>query len=417
MRGTPLIWRLILVAWCAACNPPRRAEQILPPTDPTRLDHAQHAPLMSCAGCHRGKRPGADDHKPCDDSGCHRKEFSSAPGKVCQVCHLDVTVQPTGLSAPLKVKDDEQIADPWQSLPPVFSHAKHMDVQLMENRVGFHVGCTDCHVRNDNKERPDHATCARCHAAEVALANAPTMQDCETCHQGRPRLRVRARVLAGDVKFDHRNHRRDVKGATIKCEDCHKKSAASKDYADHAPPRVESCVSCHDDSARVPYELRMRICEGCHLEKTATLTALAPRSHLPSTERPIDHTLAFRRDHAEAAKRSASRCATCHVQMSGNPRDACDECHQRMLPSDHRITFRELDHGPEAVANRNRCATCHVVEFCTACHAQRPRSHGLFSTFNQEHARLARINPRPCLTCHGPKFCEECHNAPGVPRR
>jgi len=401
-----VIWRLIVVVvLAAACTPARRAEAPPPAADPTRLDHSKHAQI-ACIGCHRGKRPGADDHKPCDDSGCHKKEFASSPGKVCLVCHTDVTVQPL-LVAPLK---DFPIQDAWQALPPVFSHAKHLDAGVMEKQVGFHVTCVDCHLRNDAQVRPNHATCARCHAAEVELEGTPAMENCNGCHRGRARLRVRARLLDSDVKaLPHNQHRRDAKGNPIKCEDCHKRSATSTGYDDHAPPRVESCVACHDDSARVPYEMRMRICETCHRETTATLTKLAPRSHLPSTERPIDHTLAFRRDHAEAASRSATRCATCHVQMSGNPKDACDECHQRMLPSDHRITFRELDHGPEAVADRNRCATCHVVEFCTACHSQRPRSHGLLSTFTDEHARLARINPRPCLTCHGLKFCNDCH--------
>lgn len=398
---------LVLVA--GACTPPRRAEPPPPAADPTRLDHAKHA-QVGCISCHaRGPRPGADDHKPCDDNACHKKEFSAQPGKVCLVCHTGVT-NTGGLAAPLKeIKEDA-----WQSLPPVFSHAKHLASDVMEKRVGFHVACNDCHLRNDSKVRPDHATCSRCHASEVNLANVPAMENCAGCHRGKSRLRTRSRVLKGDIKFHHDQHRRDAKGAAIKCEDCHKRSNVSTSYEDHVPPRVESCVGCHDDSARTPYEMRMRICETCHLEITASLTKLAPRSHLPATERPIDHTLAFRRDHAEAANRSASRCATCHVQMSGNPKDACDECHQRMLPSDHRITFRELDHGPEAVADRNRCATCHVVEFCTACHAQRPRSHGLLGTFNQEHARLARINPRPCLTCHGQSFCAECHRAGGL---
>jgi hypothetical protein len=103
--------------------------------------------------------------------------------------------------------------------------------------------------------------------------------------------------------------------------------------------------------------------------------------------------------------------------MSGNPRQACDECHQRMLPADHRITFRELDHGPEAIADRTRCATCHVVEFCTACHAQRPRSHGINQRFRVEHGKLARINLRSCITCHSQNFCAQsgCHgNGPMV---
>ncbi|HEY0253498.1 MAG TPA: hypothetical protein VGC41_18315, partial [Kofleriaceae bacterium] len=75
--------------------------------------------------------------------------------------------------------------------------------------------------------------------------------------------------------------------------------------------------------------------------------------------------------------------------------------HQTMRPADHRITFRELDHGEESIADRSRCARCHVVEFCTACHSQRPRSHGFPGSFaGTEHAMLARENVRSCLTCH-----------------
>jgi hypothetical protein len=174
-------------------------------------------------------------------------------------------------------------------------------------------------------------------------------------------------------------------------------------------------VACHDDSARTPPAMRMRICETCHRQRTETLTSLAPRNHLPLTELPLDHTIAFRRDHAEAADRDAARCAACHTQMSGNPRQACDECHQTMLPGDHRITWRELDHGTGAAADRERCARCHVVEFCTACHRQRPRSHGFASAFWTGHGRSARVDIRPCTTCHGESFCVQCH-ATTLPR-
>jgi hypothetical protein len=154
--------------------------------------------------------------------------------------------------------------------------------------------------------------------------------------------------------------------------------------------------------------MRMRICETCHRERNETLTSIAPRNHLPLTERPLDHTIAFRRDHAEAAARDARRCATCHTQMSGNAQQACDECHQTMQPADHRITWRELDHGTEAAADRERCARCHVVDFCSSCHRQRPRSHG-FSGPYTDHGRSARIDIRPCVTCHSESFCTPCH--------
>jgi hypothetical protein len=286
----------------------------------------------------------------------------------------------------------------------------------MESRVGFHVQCADCHTRDGSKVRPDHATCTRCHAAEAAIPDAPRMTDCSGCHRGASRLRTRFRIIHDDLHFDHDRHKNDRKGDAIRCDDCHQQSAQAQSYDDHRPPRIEACVGCHDDQNRTPYQMRMRICQTCHEKRVETLTAIAPRNHLSATERPIDHTLAFRRDHAEAAGRDAARCAGCHTQMSGNARQACDECHQTMLPADHRITWRELDHGPEAAATRDRCARCHVVEFCTACHSQRPRSHGLPDSFNVEHGRLARINPRPCVTCHQESFCLTCHTA-SSPRR
>ena len=409
-----MIRRLLIgVLLVIACTPARRAEVPLPPQDPTRMSHARHKQL-SCGSCHRGTtRPGKDDHKPCDDGACHKKEFLGTPGLFCQVCHEKVTTLP--LAAPLK---DYPSTDAWQTLPPAFSHKQHMDASRMESRVGFHVACADCHTRDGQKVRPDHTTCARCHAAEVGLpTRVPRMEDCAGCHQGAARLRDRKRVIVGDLHFEHERHATDRKGVPIRCEDCHTRTAQSSTYDDHLPPRVESCVNCHDDSDRTPYAMRMRVCATCHRERRQTLTTIAPRSHLTATERPVDHTLAFRRDHAAAAERETKRCAACHTQMSGNPRQACDECHKIMQPADHRITWRELDHGPEAAASRDRCATCHVVEFCSACHSQRPRSHGLPGSFGTAHGLFARRNPRACVTCHAEDFCLACHAPPAAPRR
>ncbi|HEY0194230.1 MAG TPA: hypothetical protein VGC42_24110 [Kofleriaceae bacterium] len=403
---------ILLVAVVAACAPPRTLDAPQPPADPTRLSHARHAQI-ACADCHRGAaRPGADDHAPCDDGKCHRTDFTGAPTPLCQVCHTQITAGP--LVAPLR---RYPVDDPWQAEPPRFSHQRHLDGKAMERRVGFHVTCTDCHTRGDAAlARPDHAACTRCHAGEVGLANAPKMTDCTACHTPGAQLRVRRRLIHDDLKFDHVQHRTDRRGQVIRCEECHAQTQRATGASDHAPPRVENCVTCHDDSARTPVTLRMRICETCHTRVTENLASIAPRSHLPLTERPLDHTLAFRRDHGEAAERDATRCATCHTQMSGNPHQACDECHQSMLPADHRITWRELDHGTEAVADRERCARCHVVEFCTACHRQRPRSHGFAGTFYADHGRSARIDPRSCMTCHGESFCAPCH-ATSAPRR
>jgi len=387
-----------------ACAPQRRLDAPPPAADDTRISHARHVQI-ACEACHRGAaRPGSDDHRPCDDGSCHRAAFTGPPTRLCEVCHLQVAAAP--LRAPLK---PYPVEDAWQAEPSRFSHRRHLDAAVMEDRVGFHITCTDCHARGGGLVRPDHAACARCHAPEVALSGAPRMPDCRACHQPDPQVRVRHRLIRDDLHFDHARHRSDRRGATIRCEACHPRTTDADGYRDHLAPRVESCVGCHDDSARTPAVMRMRICETCHRQRRESLAAIAPRSHLPLTERPLDHTIAFRRDHASAAERDAARCAACHTQMSGNPQQACDECHQTMEPADHRITWREVDHGGEAATDRERCARCHVVEFCTSCHRQRPRSHGMATVFWAEHGRTARLDIRPCMTCHGESFCAPCH--------
>ena len=386
---------LVFVTLALACSQARRADVPVVPIDPTRLSHERHAQI-ECVRCHKGTtRPGSDEHKPCDD--CHRKEFLGKPGLFCRVCHEPIQASP--VVAKLKAYPSE---DAWESEPPRFDHKLHLDRTKMESAVGFHVTCVDCHASDERGlARPDHATCGRCHAPEAKLKNAPDMTTgCAGCHAVGLQERTRHRLIKDDLHFDHVRHRTDRKGQPIACEQCHVQTPGSTAFSDHPPPRVENCVACHDDSDRVPETMRMRECEACHTERIARLTSLAPRSHLPITERPLDHTLAFRRDHAEVADRNPTRCAGCHTQMSGNPRAACDECHQTMKPADHRITWRELDHGADAETDRDRCARCHVVEFCTACHQQRPRSHGAMGTFNHDHPTLARINLRACLTCH-----------------
>ena len=378
----------------AACSPPHRSDAPAPPSDPTRLSHEHHA-AIACVTCHKGDaRPGAD-HQPCAE--CHKKDFLAAPGPLCRVCHLPI--QPAPLVAKLRPYPSD---DAWQSEPPRFDHKLHLDRARMEGAVGFHVQCADCHALDETGlARPTHAVCGRCHAPEAKLARAPNMVDgCASCHTARPQERTRHRLIKDDLHFNHLRHRTDRKGVPIACDQCHAQTVGSTGFADHAAPRVESCVGCHDDNDHVPESMRMRECQTCHADRVSRLTSLAPRSHLPVTERPLDHTLAFRRDHAEVAERNPARCAGCHTQMSGNPRQACDECHQTMRPQDHRVTWREMDHGAEADADRSRCARCHVVEFCTSCHAQRPRSHGPLGSFTADHGPLARINLRSCLTCH-----------------
>jgi hypothetical protein len=394
-----IVWLAALAALVACAKPRTPAPPPAPPDDPSRFPHMRHRTL-SCEPCHQSDaRPGGT-HAPCDDGQCHRDAFLQPPGALCSNCHRAVTVSADGVRAELQPFPR---VDGWRALPSTFSHRAHLDAGAMEAAVGFHLACADCHPADDagTPTHPGHAACARCHAAEVALPRAPQMAQCQRCHLGRdPRPRLRARLITGDLHFSHQNHRVDRAGAPISCAQCHRGSSTATSYDDHQAPAVASCVPCHDDNARVPSEQRMRVCETCHRQRRGSLLALAPRDHLPSTERPLDHTLAFRTDHGDAAARDATRCAGCHTAMSGASRDVCDECHRVTAPQDHRLSWRELDHGAEAAATPDRCALCHTADACSDCHRERPRSHLPLLEFRTRHGALARINPRSCLTCH-----------------
>lgn len=393
-------------------------------SDTGRFPHARHDTL-ACTDCHalsavlagRPALPGADQHQPCARSGCHRKAFLTLPGPLCEICHLKVDPRIPGSSVSAPYPPDRG----RRAEASRFSHADHLDFAAMEKRVGFHVSCSDCHQFDSAGalEPPDHAVCDRCHAPGAAPDQTPTMADCLDCHQPRKRAPSRnRRLIVGDLRFRHGNHRTDRKGKPILCRDCHPDSATVTEVGKHPLPTTRACVACHDDVDRTPSALRMRACETCHATRSGTFGQLAPRSHLPAPERPEDHTLAFRRDHSADAALHSTRCARCHTFMSGSARDTCDECHQVMRPQDHVVLWREYGHGPEAAARSDRCATCHQGEFCAACHSRPPRSHyPLYDFRNGGHAGLARYDLRACMTCHVPsQDCDVCHQTRGALR-
>ena len=396
--------------------------QSVKPRQPTqdrvaRFPHAQHT-QTTCTSCHTLRsvlsstlaRPGANDHAPCDSSGCHREAFMTVPGPLCELCHQTVNIaKPNG--TPLAPYPPTAGA---RSLAARFSHAQHLDYATMESHVGFHITCSDCHAfdQSGRLERPGHAVCSRCHSPESVPPGAPSMTACRDCHRPRTSPPTRQRkLIVGDLLFQHARHRQDMRGNVILCSECHSTTQTVQTTGTHSPPSTQECVACHNDSRRTPVARRMRMCGTCHVNKTTNLSTLAPRSHLPPARLPANHTLAFRKDHALDARSRPRQCAGCHTFMSGAARDVCDECHQSMRPRDHIVTWREYDHGPEAATKSDRCATCHVGTFCSSCHARVPRSHFPLSEFRSGgHGGLARFGMRTCVTCHTPvRDCSPCH--------
>ena len=400
----------IAVTLGLGCGNPPAATAPAPVAGPDRFPHPAHH-AVTCVECHDvaaiaagvARVPGADDHAPCDRGQCHAAEFTRAPGPLCRVCHLSVDVIGARPSLLRPFPADDGV----RALPSRFSHQLHLDDGRMETAVGFHVSCTDCHLADRTVPGPaDHGPCARCHADEVGLARGPAMSDCAGCHAtttAAAAARTPRALIHGDLRFAHQDHAVDARGDRIACTTCHVTTATSPSADRHPPPPIATCVACHDDSRRVPITKRMRMCETCHATRAGSFGKLAPRSHLPATERPADHTLAFRHDHRVEAT-DGKRCATCHTMMSGAADSACDECHQAMRPVDHTVLWREYDHGSEAIVDGGRCATCHVADQCSACHQRKPRSHFPVGQFRQrDHGDLARQNPRACVTCHQPQ--------------
>jgi hypothetical protein len=395
------------------------------PHDPgatLRFPHAQEAhATLACVECHaardveegRPARPGTQDHAPCDRGRCHREAFEGKPVRLCQLCHSRLEPWRAQGTRPAPFPPQKGV----RALAAEFSHAVHLDARRIERKVGFHVSCGDCHRREsgtDDPELPSHATCQRCHGDAGALA--VKMSDCTSCHVTRRADPPRARqLIQGDLRFRHAAHEADRRGKAIPCVTCHDKVARLRNTDQRSLPQTSTCVSCHDDETRTPASLAMAICSTCHNREIFALARIvAPRSHLAAQSRPDDHTLLFRRNHAAEAEREAARCARCHTSVSGEGQDACHQCHDVMRPRDHRVSWRDYEHGPQAAATAERCGVCHQEDFCTSCHAQRPRSHG--QSFLQVHQVRVLRDARSCQVCHDVLVeCRGCHTEGSPP--
>ena len=230
-----------------------------------RFPHERHT-TIACLRCHssstdvlRVERPA---HATCDAAECHQAAFRGPTGELCGLCHEGVASQEGGSSPLMPFPPD---LGP-RARPSHFSHAQHLDAASREDKLGFHISCTDCHELSQSLDgpalrSPGHADCARCHAPEAAPENTPSMTDCVGCHRDTSKDIARKRdFIIGDLHFNHREHRRDRRGALISCVTCHDATAGATalEIGTHATPKMKMCVACHDDSERVPQDKRMR---------------------------------------------------------------------------------------------------------------------------------------------------------------
>ena len=236
-------------------------------------------------------------------------------------------------------------------------------------------------------------TCASCHIGIErgdASRSYPSVQQCETCHNGRDAARVGWRPAtrpAGNLKFSHPAHQRVVSpGDSAGCQTCHGRQRQGA-YMDVGAPRPETCFACHSHRATSHYADDNR-CSTCHrplVEATGfTVERIARLPKPPSHDRAD-----FISTHEPRTDEQVAQCATCHA------RESCARCHvnARTLatitalgadarvaslvrgrapsypePSSHRDPDFIARHGAMAASDIQNCSTCHARPSCQACH-------------------------------------------------
>ena len=382
-------WILAIVL--AACSQRARAGCAAATAGSSRGSRTASTRRSACVECHQmGTRPGSHDHAPCDR--CHAKRSSRSRASCARSATRRSRRRAAGRAAEA-VSVRGRLAG---RAVAVLAQARTWMRAAWRARSASTSTCADCHVRDGKLARPDHATCARCHAPEAGSQRAGDDRVRDAATRTACTQRTRARLIKGDLRFDHASHRADRRGTPIECEECHAAERERDDAtATTRAPRVENCVNCHDDS-------RSHAGRACACASARPATRSAPRRS-PSSRRaatcprPSGRSITRSRSGAitprppsataPAAPRATRRCRATDATSATSATRRCG-------PRDHRITWRELDHGTEAAADRDRCARCHVIEFCTSCHSQRPRSHGFPGSF-LDGARRHRAHQHP----------------------
>lgn len=140
-----------------------------------------------------------------------------------------------------------------------------------------------------------------------------------------------------------------------------------------------SCASCHSETW----------CTDCHGGGSAAATI---------------HPAGFAAMHAFEALGSTAACSSCHVQEL-----FCSSCHLQtrwspeagLRPSTgvvvHPPGWVESEHANAAQRDLTQCASCHSDESCASCHTfVNPHGPGMLS----DCARMLDAAAPTCVTCH-----------------
>ena len=230
----------------------------------------------------------------------------------------------------------------------IFSHKFHLE------DVG--AACLDCHNAVKTSQSagdnllPAMETCYNCHDEDDT--------DCTVCHTMPDEAVEVKRITDYPVNFAHQIHVE----AGQECLSCHSRITESESTKDvsHLPTR-SVCTDCHGRADYVD-------------EKTKCLSCHGPDFDF----KPVNHTVAWAKDHGITWEINAESCSHCHS------RSYCIDCHQgfnldRII---HPLNYRN-NHGIDAKANKQNCLTCHrEFAFCNDCHQIEmvmPKNHSFAS--------------------------------------
>lgn len=377
----------------------------------TGFSHALHSPLpvggqpVNCLTCHAHSDPNGH-------------QVTAPTTQQCLLCH----------------KESEQ-------MPPALRKGQLKRLALPMNHK-LHVGenqidCTVCHTQEPDRPlgiiTQGHEACSVCHtqgATAPYVSGDPQGLSCKACHgeaeeepiskEAQKYLRshmIRPFGRVGDIAFTHMTHGTFSPGGApagdgpaINCRACHADAYEAETKEQIAKVGMQGCMECHRQANAVGLQ-PPESCQGCHLHHRS---GHMPQNELIMTNKPLDHTAFFRRNHADAAREHTPMCASCHKGTDPQDGNRCDTCHTVMKPRDHTAGYRDRVHGRQAQVDATRCQTCHRAERCESCHRETPRSHFPLNVWveNGVHGARGRLELSSCMTCHRfEQTCSRCHTA------
>jgi hypothetical protein len=327
-------------------------------------------------------------------------ERCAAADEGCAVCH------------------PKAAASRWASerLVPTMERCARCHEAARDVRIGTSVGdaCRVCHTRLAKGARPirgdyprpnirfshvahdGRVTCKACHPRAAAKlprgagADAPTMERCYRCHEGRPE--------AAECRVCHIVQRDgrlviDIGGTRLLPPAWLKGPSHGPRWVErHAPAAGADsrfCASCHQES----------FCQDCHTGK------LRPRNVHPG-DWLTAHGVSTRLDNprCRGCHRKQSFCITCHRRAGVAPdsparsgaRGGSGRYHKEMETS---RLMRRARHDVTA------CVACHSEGSCVTCHTTvKPHPPG----FERKCKPLAARNRRACAKCHRDDAWRRC---------